>query len=383
MSATYALFSLNHGPYHLARIGALANILPNVIAVEIASKESKYLWCPDKRGLHFQHVTLFDRTYESLGSKELRAIATEFLETIQPSLVMVLGYADSVMRHVAVWARRRGVPCVMYTETHYRDRKRYWWKETVKAIYCRRYFSAMFLTGERSVAYFTGLGFPEERIWRGVGVVDNDFFENLSSVARRRDDEERRALDLPDRYFITVARLSTEKNILGLLTAYSEYRQQGGDWSLVLVGAGPQEQELKAFREAQGIPEVHFVGWKQYHEVPAYYGLASCFVMPSTREPWGFVVNEAMACGLPVLVSRQCGCQPELCHRGINGYDFSPWDEGELTRLMLWMSSGQVDLEAMGKASCRIIANHTLETWALSAKDCFLTTLESSTKSGY
>jgi glycosyltransferase involved in cell wall biosynthesis len=71
-----------------------------------------------------------------------------------------------------------------------------------------------------------------------------------------------------------------------------------------------------------------------------------------------------MACGLPVLVSRKCGCLPELCWRGINGYDFDPYDENELAELLLRVSSGAVDLERMGKAGQQIIANFTPESFA-------------------
>lgn len=82
-----------------------------------------------------------------------------------------------------------------------------------------------------------------------------------------------------------------------------------------------------------------------------------------------------MACGLPVLVSRHCGCLPELCHRGINGFDFNPLKVEELAGLMLRVSGGEVDLEAMGAASRRLIANYSLETWIQALTDCIETTV--------
>jgi glycosyltransferase involved in cell wall biosynthesis len=85
------------------------------------------------------------------------------------------------------------------------------------------------------------------------------------------------------------------------------------------------------------------------------------------------VVNEAMACGLPILISRKCGCQPELCWRGLNGYDFDPLDVSELVGLMARVSGGELDLEAMGEASRQIIAPLTPDGWARVLLDCIET----------
>ena len=80
--------------------------------------------------------------------------------------------------------------------------------------------------------------------------------------------------------------------------------------------------------------DVILAGFKQYDELPAYYGLASAFVHASTTEQWGLVVNEAMASGLPVLVSDRCGCAPDLVEDGVNGFTFDPYDVEALAGLM-------------------------------------------------
>ena len=88
-----------------------------------------------------------------------------------------------------------------------------------------------------------------------------------------------------------------------------------------------------------------------------YYGLASAFILPSTTEQWGLVVNEAMASGLPVLVSNRCGCAAELVKEGSNGYTFNPLEIGEIADLMLNIGAAGVDRSAMGQKSREIIAN--------------------------
>ena len=98
---------------------------------------------------------------------------------------------------------------------------------------------------------------------------------------------------------------------------------------------------------------VRLPGFRQYDELPAYYGLAEAFVHASRTEQWGLVVNEAMASGLPVLVSRQCGCAPELVAHGTNGYQFDPNDQVALARCMAEITRDEEHRQMMGQASSR------------------------------
>jgi 1,2-diacylglycerol 3-alpha-glucosyltransferase len=326
--------------------------------------------------MRFEYRTLFEKPFEMIPVVDQKKAVERLLDELQPAGVMATGYYHAGMRVAAIWAKRHSVPCIMTTDSTLRDKPRFRPKEFLKGVWCRRYYSALFLSGSRSTSYYTRLGFAQDKIWMGTDVVDNVFHQRQSQFVKGRESEERARLGVPDRYFLTVARLSPEKNISGLLAAFASYRNQGGGWHLVIVGAGPQEEELKKLTVDQSIPGVRFMGWQEYEDLSAYYALGSCLIMPSISETWGLVVNEAMACGLPVLVSRRCGCQLDLCRRGINGYDFDPYDTDELTKLMLRFSGGEIDLGALGRQSLKIIANYTPETWALSLKDCFLTTLE-------
>ena len=98
-------------------------------------------------------------------------------------------------------------------------------------------------------------------------------------------------------------------------------------------------------------------------EVCAYYALAEALVLPSTYgETWGNVVNEAMACALPVVVSNQCGCSSTLVREGENGWTFDPADRGRLAEIMrLLAQSSDAQRASMGAASRRVIADWPLE----------------------
>jgi glycosyltransferase involved in cell wall biosynthesis len=162
------------------------------------------------------------------------------------------------------------------------------------------------------------------------------------------------------------ARFRPKKNLSGLLKAYAAYRErlsrdEGLD--LVVLGDGPLREKIEATRtelELEGC--VHFPGFKQYDDLPAYYGLAEFFVHASTTEQWGLVVNEAMAAGLPVLVSERCGCAQDLVADGQNGWTFDPENLSELADLLVRMACKSREEDKMGRASRRII-----EKWGPSA----------------
>ena len=105
---------------------------------------------------------------------------------------------------------------------------------------------------------------------------------------------------------------------------------------------------------------VHLPGFKQYDELPVYYAFAKAFVHASTTEQWGLVVNEAVASGLPVIVSNRCGCVPELVNG--NGFTFDPFDEHELAERLLRLALLPDDeRKSLGDASCKIAADFSSE----------------------
>jgi glycosyltransferase involved in cell wall biosynthesis len=229
----------------------------------------------------------------------------------------------------------------------------------------RALFDAGVCGGKPHTRYLKALGLPYDKIAQCYDVVDNEFYQRAADDARRSP-QLLRDCGLPQRYFLYVGRLAPEKNTSRLLTAYARYRASGGHWSLVLVGDGPEKETLQQQASFLGIgSSTHFAGLKNSREITVYYAFASCFVLPSKREPWGLVVNEAMASGLPVIVSRQCGCAEDLVQPGRNGFLFDPEDDAELAaRLLSIDNCPDEDREAMSRKSREIIAGYSLRSWA-------------------
>jgi 1,2-diacylglycerol 3-alpha-glucosyltransferase len=357
-----AIVYLNLGPYHLARLEALSTLTPHLVAIEIGALQTIYPWKPGKEDLPFTLESLFDRPVEEVGRAEQKGAILRCLENYSPGAVIVSVYTHPGMRVAARWARERGLKDILLFSGTDGRQPRNPLREWLKGRLLRR-FSSLAVAGQRSAHYAQRLGVPRENICVIGNVVDNEGCQRRAEAFRAQGTELRRTLNLPRDFFLFVGRISREKNLPMLLKAFFTYRKSGGTWDLVLVGAGPEMNALKSMASpTEG--HISFAGWKQFDELMAYYALANCLVLPSVSETWGLVVNEAMACGLPVLVSENCGCAPDLCKNGINGHTFDPYDAEGLASLMAHYSNGKCDLRKMGVEGTSIIRQYTPDRWA-------------------
>jgi 1,2-diacylglycerol 3-alpha-glucosyltransferase len=286
------------------------------------------------------------------------------LTELNPQAVLVPGYYTLPAIAAALWARRHGRRSLLMTESGEQDHSRSFWKEWLKRKLVHALFDSAISGGRAHATYLAKLGFASERIAQFYDVVDNRFFWHRADVLRRTSSSAEN--QLPRRYFLYVGRFAPEKNLLSLIRAFSKYRAEGGNWSLVLAGGGPLHAELVRECAVLGIAgHVNFTGMKRTLELPTQYAFASCFVLPSIREPWGLVVNEAMASVLPILVSNRCGCAPDLVEDGSNGFLFDPSNEADLTQQLLRMSRlSSQRREEMGQRSREIVSQYSPESFA-------------------
>jgi glycosyltransferase involved in cell wall biosynthesis len=195
-------------------------------------------------------------------------------------------------------------------------------------------------------------------------VVDNRFFSEGARMIREKQ-ASHADLGVPKEYLLYVGRFAPEKNLVRLLQAFERYRtREPAGWGLVMVGAGPLRDRLERVARERNL-EVVWTGFKSLQELLPFYAHAGCFILPSISEPWGLVVNEAMASGLPVIVSRRCGCAEDLVRDGENGFLFDPEDPAELAEQMARIAGlSKARRAEMGKVSQEIVSAFTPETWA-------------------
>lgn len=372
-----AVIFLTSGPYHLARARALDRtdgLRPTFI--QLASTIATHPWRSNGSPVGPPIRTVARLPYQDCSYIELSRALWKILDEIDPAVVAT-SLRPFAMLSAARWARSRRRSTVLFYETTPADKPRHALLETVKRGTLRRYFDAGFVGGRISRDYLIDLGMPADRIWQVYDVVDNEYFASAAASVRKQPTRWLEKLGLPAGYFLYVGRYSSEKNLLRLLAAYRAHRQSDAfaGRSLVLVGDGPQRAELERFIADAGLgTNVFLKPFAQLGDLPAYYALADGFILPSTIEAWGLVVNEAMACGLPVLVSKVCGCLPELVVEGDNGFCFEPADTASLAALMGRLTSlDDASRQRMGERSREIVARFTPRIWADNLATCIRT----------
>jgi glycosyltransferase involved in cell wall biosynthesis len=356
------------GPYHHARLNAAADRL-SVTGIEWSAKGYD-AWGVAEAPARYHKISLFpEATRHYPAAAQLRQALCSTLEQATPDVVAVNGWNNFGSLAAANCCVERRIPMVVMSESARQDEARTWWKEIIKRRIVDLYCAAL-VGGQRHVEYLVELGMPRDRIFTGYDVVDNDYFRQKAEEIRSQTSEVRKKYGLPENYFLASARFIEKKNLPRLIRAYAAYRQKsqgtgvtdpgynlGAPWDLVLLGDGPLRETLNAQLATLNLhPHVHLAGFKQYDELPVYYAFANAFVHASTTEQWGLVVNEAIASGLPVIVSERCGCAPELVQG--NGFTFDPMDEHELASLLFKMATLSDDeRKRLGDASLRITEN--------------------------
>lgn len=347
------------GPYHMARLEALGTVR-DTLAIELAARSGVYDWDRVEGGASFERRTLFDVGDSShVDDDRMERAIWDALDSHLPDVAFIPGWKAHAALSALRWCLARRRASVVLSESTRWDHPRIGWRESVKRSVVRL-FGAGLVGGAPHRDYLMELGMPRSAIALGYDAVDNRHFAAGAAAARASGSRLRGRLDLPPRYFLASARFVPIKNLIGLLEAFARFRRlrPNSATALVLLGDGGERPLLEARSAELGLADsVSMPGFKQYRELPPYYGLADAFVHVSRVEPWGLVVNEAMAARLPVVVSRQCGCASTLVRDGDNGFCTSSDDADEIATRLAQLDDDEALRSRMGARSSEIIAN--------------------------
>jgi glycosyltransferase involved in cell wall biosynthesis len=278
-----------------------------------------------------------------LGWWQAARQTVRMLEELAPRSIVIGGWNHPTSWRALVWARRRRVPCAVWVESTSFDAPRRSVLELVKRIIVR-YADAVVVPGSRAAAYARSLGARE--VLHAPNAVDNELF------VRTVDDATERPPTV-----LYVGRIATEKGV-DVLVDGMEILNRAAPTRLVLVGDGPIREEIE--RRLRSIDGAHeLVGaLRSPQEIAPYLWNADVLALPSRREPWGLVVNEAMAAELPVVVTDAVGCGPDLVIAGVTGEICAVEDASGLARaLQTVLERGRSD--AIRRACRDVAARHS------------------------
>lgn len=287
----------------------------------------------------------------------------------KPDVLISDGFMQWTYAALAVRAIKN-IPHVMcYERTAHTERN----AGRLRKVYRRfvsRWIDAIDCNGSQTGDYIKSLlGWDDGHLTYGHMVAD---VEGLQRQASAISDQERSALrsrlGIRDVMLLYVGQLISRKGVQELLSAYGHIAEKVPNMTLVMVGGGPLEEELRRRIKDEKIPNVVMTGKIDYDNIAAYYKAADCFILPTTEDNWSLVVPEAMACGLPVATTIYNGCYPELVHPE-NGWVFDSLNLESLVNTLLDIYAHRSQLSDMGKVSERIVSNETAERAAHSIMD--------------
>lgn len=301
----------------------------------------------------YDYEVLFDTSLDQVKLWPRTRALLQRLIAYRPDVLNLTGYYDPAQWVLLAYARWKGIKVIISNESNLRDHPRKGLKERFKSWLIRQ-ADGFFCFGRSSAAYLEYLGVsPNKILTQKAAVVDDEVLRQHYQKAIAERNHRKQTKGWPAYNFIFVGRLIPPKNLKMLIEAFAAL--QSSDWGLVLLGEGEQKAELQALVKAQNVQNVFFASGVPWYEVAEYLALADVLVLPSDSEPWGLVVNEAMICGLPVLVSQNCGCVEDLVQEGRNGFTFSPTNCEELVEKMRFFIQNPSHLSSMGSVSHQIV----------------------------
>ena len=283
--------------------------------------------------------------------------------------VLVYGYAYLSYWIAIVAAKSASVPIILATDSVRLTSAfgGWWWKRFLKRpiiqfIY-RHVANTIAVPSTATRQFLRSLGVSEERMVLTHYTVNNEYFLYLSGRANR--EAIRQTWKIPEGALVILycAKLLPRKRPQDVIAAFAHLRDLDptlyDSTYLVLAGEGPLHQKLESEVKGRGLaPRIRFLGFVNQSNLPGVYASSDLFVLPSEHEPWGLVVNEAMACGLPVVVSDRVGARLDLVVPGVTGEVYPVADTMALATTIQRLLSDPDQLNRM-----RDTARARLSTW--------------------
>jgi len=285
------------------------------------------------------------------------------LDEIRPDVAMVLGWQEISLVQALIACRRGSIPVILRGESNaLRSRP------GLVSMLHRKYFAmcdSFLAIGQANADLYRAAGVPESRIVTARYFVDNDRFSDVARGLTTGRSTIRGGWSIAEDAvcFAFVGKLEPKKCVMHFLEALRLARDRGALIAGLIVGSGAKLEEARHLVATHSLP-VTFAGFLNQSEVPSAYLAADALVLPSNYgETWGLVVNEAMASGIPAIVSDRVGCAHDLVLDGETGFVIPFGDVEVLARRIEYLARNEGKLRSLGKAAkTHVAAAESLRT---------------------
>ncbi len=366
-----AIITPNPTPYRVGLFRRIAQFEDIALKVYFLTGDSPTRpWKVDLGG--FEHEFLPEVSIPVGGKDKARyrinpSILSRFAER-PPAVTVIAGYNHFTTQLAIIYSVLNGIPWCLMSESHI-AKKRSRFKVAVKHLLLApvlRTMSVAMVTGTLSRKYMESMGIPPERCFVVANTPDVTALKDAAArLAPERDKVRTRFGVGGKKTILFVGRLLEVKGVRVLFDAFEKARTKRSDLALLVVGDGAGRKTFEQLAESKGLWDAHFLGFRSQEELPEIYAAADLFVLPSLSEPWGVVVNEAMASGLPIVASDQVGAAADLVEDGQNGRVVAAGSADALAEAILDVFSNETRRKEMGERSSRIMNNWDYETSAM------------------
>lgn len=316
----------------------------NLYAVELFGKGSPYDFESFKKSVPWWDCIFPDKGHTELTKQQIKEKIFDKLNEIDADVVIggsIVFYSGALGLR---WAKQHGKKFIMFDDGKPSWIKRNFIVQGIKDLITKQ-IDALWLPSEEYDSEYSAL-YSKEKIkyLYGYDCIDNDLFKG--DGIKHMDNKK----------LITISRLVQKKNVKSLLDAWRFVEDNCENYTLDILGDGPLADELKKYREHLGLKRVNFIGAVANEKLPEFLAGADAFISPSLYESWGLVVNEAMAAGLPVILSTKINAAHTLLKDGGNGYLFDPYEPGALQKkIMDFISLPLAEKKKMSSKSLSLI----------------------------
>ena len=307
--------------FFLKRFLSNYNISINVI--EIFGKGSPYSFDKIYRELDWWECLFIEDNLADLNKKKVAEVISQRLDEINPDFI-ICGSIVFTSGAIGVrWAIKNNKKIILFDDAKHSEYRR-----NIIVNYIKKYLTkqadAYLVPSTDYDSEYLKWGISKEKLLYGLNCIDNSFF---SSKTRR--------LTRKSKTIICVARLVPIKNLQSLVHAWKTVEEQNNEYHLLIIGEGPEFNNLTQLIKKLELSKIKLLGYQDRRVIARLLAQSEAFILPSFLEGWGLVVNEAMAAGLPILVSIHINSAHTLLSNNVNGFSFDPYLQQKISDVIL------------------------------------------------